>query len=96
MPTWWRTAVGFGHDFAAEPDWAQRERQLERAVLAQAEAAYVRFVKARQRTDAVATNGERLGLAKAEPGKAARRSQIPKPPPFATGSTASGSTIRRR
>jgi transposase len=73
---------------------AKRERQLERAVLAQAEAAYVAFVEARAKTDAVAANGERLHPAKAEPGKATRRSQIPEPPPFATGSTASISTIR--
>lgn len=65
------------------------ERQRERAVLAQAEAAYVAFVKARQEKDAAAATGERLGSAKAEPGTAARRSQIPEPPPFATGSTAS-------
>jgi hypothetical protein len=32
----------------------KRERELERAVLAQAEAAYVAFVEARQETDAVA------------------------------------------
>jgi len=74
---------------------ARLEHQRDRAVLAQAEAAYVAFVEARQKTDAVATNGERLSSAKAKPGKAARRSQIPEPPPFATGSTASSSTIRR-
>jgi transposase len=34
---------------------AQREREMERAVLAQAEAAYVAFVAARRETDAVAT-----------------------------------------
>jgi hypothetical protein len=68
---------------------ARLERQQERAVLAQAEAAYVELVEARREKDAVAANGERLRSAKAEPGKAARRSQIPKPPPFATGSTAS-------
>jgi transposase len=73
---------------------AKLERQMERAVLAQAEAAYVAFVGARAKTDAAAANGERLASAKAEPGKAARRSQIPEPPPFATGSTASGPTIR--
>ena len=39
---------------------ASRERQMERAVLTQAEAAYVTFVAARQRKDAVAANGERL------------------------------------
>jgi transposase len=44
---------------------ASRERQMERAVLAQAEAAYVTFVAARQRKDAVAANGERLSEAKA-------------------------------
>jgi hypothetical protein len=74
---------------------ARAERELERAVLAQAEAAYVAFVDARRERDAVAANGERLSSAKAEPGKAARRSQIPKSPPFATGSTASRPTIRR-
>lgn len=73
---------------------AKLERQQERAVLAQAEAAYVAFVDARREKDAVAANGERLRSAKAEPGKAARRSQIPKPPPFATGSTASEPRIR--
>jgi len=36
-------------------DRAKRERELERAVLAQAEAAYVAFVEARRTTDAVAT-----------------------------------------
>jgi hypothetical protein len=64
-------------------------------VLAQAEAAYVAFVDARREKDAVAATGERLSSAKAEPGKAARRSQIPNPPPFATGSTASAPRIRR-
>jgi len=44
---------------------AKLERQLERAVLAQAEAAYVAFVEARQAKDAVAANGERLRSAKA-------------------------------
>jgi transposase IS116/IS110/IS902 family protein len=73
---------------------ARRERELERVVLAQADAAYVAFVDARRETDAVATNGERLSSARAKPGKAARRSQIPEPPPFATGSTASGRRIR--
>ena len=34
---------------------AKRERDMERAVLAQAEAAYVAFIEARQETDAVAT-----------------------------------------
>jgi hypothetical protein len=82
-----------GSGDAREP--ARLERQLERAVVAQAEAAYVAFVEARQDKDAVAANGQRLSSAKAEPGKAARRSQIPEPPPFATGSTASDSTIRR-
>jgi transposase len=72
-----------------------QERQLERSILAQAEAAYVASVRARAK-DAAAATGERLGSAKApRPGKAARRSQIPEPPPFATGSTASVPTILR-
>ena len=56
----------------------QPVRQRERAVLDQAEAAYIAFVNARLERDAVATNGERLSSAKAKHGKAARRSQIPR------------------
>jgi transposase len=78
-------APGSGH----ARERARRERQQDPAVLAQAEAASVALVEARLERDAAAANGERLSSAKAEPGKAARRSQIPKPPPFATGSTAS-------
>ena len=54
------------------------ELERERAVLEQAEAAYVAFVTARRKApqkDAAATNGERLnGPALNGPGPAARRS----------------------
>jgi transposase len=65
---------------------AQLEREMERAILAQAEAAYVAFVEARQETDAVAAKRGATRLSQGlSPGKAARRSQIPNLRPLPRG-----------
>lgn len=74
---------------------SRASRELERATLHQAEAAYVALVAARRERDAVAAKRGATGAAKAGARQAARRSQVPDTPPFGTGSTASPSTIRR-
>jgi hypothetical protein len=45
---------------------AKLEREMERAVLAQAEAAYVAFVEVRQKTDAVAAKRGATGLSQGQ------------------------------
>jgi hypothetical protein len=74
---------------------AKRERELERTVLAQAEAAYVAFVAARQKTDAVAAKRGATQLSQGQ-GPVRLRGGVESPiSPFATGSTASEPRIRR-
>jgi hypothetical protein len=74
---------------------AKRERELERTVLAQAEAAYVAFVAARQKTDAVAAKRGATQLSQGQ-GPVRLPGGVESPiSPFATGSTASEPRIRR-